>query len=81
MKNPSVSEEMNKWNEMNGVLGCASAPYGCTGPETTWANGMNFIMNHVPGARFIARHVDQQSSMLPVYHRHPQWCFRPGQQG
>ena len=27
---------------------------------------MNFVTNHAPGAGSIARHVDQQSSMLPL---------------
>ena len=29
---------------------------------------MNFVMNHAPGAGSMARHVDQQSSALPLYH-------------
>ena len=43
---------------MNGVLGHNSALYGYTGPETTWANGMNFLMKHAPGAGLLARPVD-----------------------
>ena len=35
---------------MNGVLGHDSALSGYTGPGTTWANEMNFGMEHAPGA-------------------------------
>ena len=35
----------------------------------TWVNEMNFVMNHAPGARSIARPVGQQSSAIPLYHR------------
>ena len=38
---------------------------------TTWANEMNFVMNHAPGAGSIARPVGQQSSALPLYHGCP----------
>ena len=31
---------------MIGVLGQDSALQGCIWPETTWANEMNFVMNH-----------------------------------
>ena len=34
---------------------------------------MNFVMNHAPDAGSIARHVDQQSSVLPLYHGGPQF--------
>ena len=44
---------------------------GYTGPRKTWANEMNGVMNHVPGAGPIARTVDQQSSMLPLSHGCP----------
>ena len=37
---------------MNGVLGHYSALQGYTG--TTWANEMNFVMDHFPGAGSIA---------------------------
>ena len=40
---------------------------GYTGTETTWANEMNFIMNHAPGAGSLARPVGKQSSTLPLY--------------
>ena len=36
-------------NEMNGVLSHKSALLGYTGLSTTWANEMNFLMNHAPG--------------------------------
>ena len=42
------------------------------GPGTTWANELNFVLNHAPGAGSIARPVDQQSSALPLYHGGPQ---------
>ena len=42
---------------MNGVLVQDSA----LGPRTTWANEMNFVMNHALGAGSIARPGDQQS--------------------
>ena len=35
---------------------------------TTWANEMNFVMNHATGAGSIARPVDQLSSVMPLYH-------------
>ena len=47
-------------------------PRFCTcniGPGTTWANEMNFVMKHAPGAGSIAQPVDKQSSELPLYHR------------
>ena len=43
-----------------------SALYGDTGPGTTWANGMNFGMNHSPGAGLITQPIDLQISMLPL---------------
>ena len=53
---------------MNGVLGHNSAPYGYTGQGTTWANEMNFVINHVPVTGSIARPVNQQASVPPLYH-------------
>ena len=44
---------------MYGVLGHNSA-------LTTWANEMNFVVNHVPGVGSIAQPVDQQSRALPL---------------
>ena len=41
-------------NEMNGVLGHDSALQGYTGPQTNWANGVNIVMSHAPGAESIA---------------------------
>ena len=38
-------------------LGHDSALSGYTGPGTKWANEMNFIMNHAPGAGSIVRPV------------------------
>ena len=37
-------------DEMNGVLGHDSALQSYTGLEKTWANEMNFVMKHAPGA-------------------------------
>ena len=51
---------------MNSVLGHDSSLKGYTWPGTTWANEMNFVMNHASGAGFIARPVNQQSSALPL---------------
>ena len=45
--------------EMIGFLGHDSALKGKTGPETTWANEMNFVLNHAPGAGSIAQPVGQ----------------------
>ena len=62
----------NQRNEaMNeiGVLGHDSVSQGYTGQDTTWANEINFVMNHAPGAGSIARPVDQHSSALPLYNR------------
>ena len=56
---------------MIGVLGHDSALQGYTGPDTTWANDINSVMNHAPGAGSIARPVDQRSSTLPLYHGCP----------
>ena len=36
-------------NEMIGVLGHDSDLQGYSGPETTWAYKMNFVMNYAPG--------------------------------
>ena len=36
-------------NEMNGALGHESALQGWTGPGTTWANEINFVMNNALG--------------------------------
>ena len=38
-----------------------------TRPGTTWANGMNVVIIHAPGAGSIVRPVAQQSSALPLY--------------
>ena len=46
-----------KKNEINGVLGNDPAQWGYTGPGTTYANEMDFDMNHAPGAESIAWHV------------------------
>ena len=51
---------------MIGVLGNKSALQGYTGPGTTWANKINFVLNHTAGAGSFARPVDQQSSALPL---------------
>ena len=51
---------------MIGVLGHDSALKGCIGPETTWANEINFVKNHAPSAEPLTRPVDQQSSTLPL---------------
>ena len=53
---------------MNGVLGHDSVLYVYTRPGTTWANEMNIVVNHAPGAGSIAQPVNYQSSMLPLYH-------------
>ena len=37
-------------HDMVGVLVHDSVLQGYTSPGTTWANDMNFIMNHAPGA-------------------------------
>ena len=57
---------------MNGVICHDSALVRLyIGPGITWADEMNFVMNHAPGAGFIASPVNQQSSVLPLYHRCP----------
>ena len=53
-------------------MGDDSAMEGYTGPRTTWANEMNFIMNYAPGVGSIARPVDQQSSALPLCYAAPE---------
>ena len=57
---------------MAGVLGHDFALQGYTGPWTNWANEMNIVMNHAPGAGSIARPVDQQSSALPLCYGCPE---------
>ena len=55
---------------MNGVLGHESILRGAVIlGRAQRANGMNFVMNHTPGAGSIARLVNQQSSVIPLYHR------------
>ena len=63
---------------MNAVLGhdstllrlyCVGDNLCETGPGTTWANEMNLVVKHAPGAGLIARPVDQQSNALPLCHR------------
>ena len=49
---------------MNGVLSHDSALQSYTGPGATWANEMNFGMNHAPCAGSIAQPVAQQSKAL-----------------
>ena len=39
---------------MNGVLGHDFQLKDYTGPGTTWANEMNFVINHASGAGLIA---------------------------
>ena len=56
---------------MNGALDHDCALYGYTGPRTTWANGMNFIMNHDPSAESIVRPTDEQYSALPLFYYNP----------
>ena len=53
-------------NKMNGVINHDSVLQGYTELGTTWANEMNFVMNHAPGAGLLARPVDQQSSALTL---------------
>ena len=53
-----MSQNMQS-NEMIGVLGHDSALSGYTGPDKTWADDMNFVMHHAPGAGSIARPVGQ----------------------
>ena len=57
--------------QMNGVLGHDSALQVYAGLETTWANEMNLVLNHAPGAGPIARPVGRQFSVLPLYHGCP----------
>ena len=50
-------------NERNAVLGFRTCK-AILVLWQTWANEMNFVMNHAPGAGSIARRVDA----LPLYH-------------
>ena len=54
---------INTSNEIIGVLGHDSALYGYTGPETTWAIEMNFVMPLVQD-----RSLDLLTSSLERYH-------------
>ena len=47
-------------------LGFCSVSF--TGRVTTWANVMNFGLNHAPGAGSIPCPVNLQSSALPLFH-------------
>ena len=53
-------------NKVNNAL-C----HNSNGPGATWANEMNFVRNHAPGAGSIARFVGQQSSALPLRYGRP----------
>ena len=44
--------------------------------ETTWANEMNFLLDHAPGAGSIARPVDKQSNTLPLSYGRPLLVLR-----
>ena len=57
---------------MNGVsLGHISVMKSYTGPETTWANEMNFSMNYTTSAGLIAQPIDLQSSTIPLCYNCP----------
>ena len=47
-----------------GVLGHILHCQGYTGPWIFWANQMNLIMKHAPGAGSIAQPIDQQFSVI-----------------
>ena len=49
---------------MNDLSGHDSVLQGYTGPETTWANEVNYVMNHAPSAGSIA--IALQSIALPL---------------
>ena len=51
--------------QINGFLGDNSTLQGSSGLRT---NEMNFVINHAPCAGSIDRLVDQNFSMLPLYH-------------
>ena len=61
---------INDTKQMNGVSGHVQ---GYTGPGTIWANEMNLVLNHAPGAGSLTRPVDQQSSALLLKHGCPLW--------
>ena len=50
------------------VIGHDSALQGYAGLGISWANEMNFVINHAPGAGSLAQPVGPQSSALPLYH-------------
>ena len=52
---------MSRMCVMIRVLGHNFELWDYTGPGTSWMNGRNFVMNHVPGVRLIAGPVDKQS--------------------
>ena len=60
---------------MNAVLGNNSALEDYAVPWTTWANEINFGMNHAPGAGSIAQPVDLQSNALPLCYECPQYTI------
>ena len=57
---------MHSTQKINNVLGHNSALKGYTGPETTWANEMDFGKNYAWGAGSIAQPVDLQSNVLQL---------------
>ena len=57
-----------RWNEMDGVLWSDSTLYGYTCSGTTWANEMNFAMNHTPDAGSI-------TAQWPKVHRAATCCM------
>ena len=66
------------------VLDQNAALQGNTGPGTTWANAMNFRMNHAPDARLIDRPIDLQSTvllLLPMKRMLMSTAFSPVSQG
>ena len=51
--------------QMNGVLSHGCTLQGYTGPWTTWANEMNFVMNRAPVTGLLTRPVDQGAYTVP----------------
>ena len=49
---------------MKRILYNDSALKGYTGPGTTWANGMNFVIDYTPGAGSIARNDGTHNYLL-----------------
>ena len=69
--NDILNEYMNEMNELCFRPQCYTVKLWYTWPGTIRANKIYFGTNHAPVAGSLARSVDLQSNMLPMYHGYP----------